>query len=211
MKHIYKISGMTCHGCKTNVETALSNLKEVTKVEANLDTEELTVEMTSHVSINTLQERLLKSGLQYTIEMPGHKGEHTQHHHHPEQHTSVSDEYYCPMLCEGDKTYDKPGKCPVCKMKLVPKNTEGHTNDHKHEHETEHHHKHEPVKDGNGVFYCPMHCEGDKTYNQAGSCPVCGMDLVEQPKRSRTCNIPAPCTRRSLRIHQGLAQFAVWI
>lgn len=22
------------------------------------------------------------------------------------------------MNCEGDKTYDKPGKCPVCGMKL---------------------------------------------------------------------------------------------
>lgn len=25
-----------------------------------------------------------------------------------------------------------------------------------------------------------MHCEGDKTYNHPGDCPVCGMDLVEQ-------------------------------
>ena len=33
MKHTYKITGMTCHGCKTNVETSLSNLKEVTKWE----------------------------------------------------------------------------------------------------------------------------------------------------------------------------------
>lgn len=27
-------------------------------------------------------------------------------------------------------------------------------------------------------YECPMHCEGDKTYEQAGSCPVCKMDLV---------------------------------
>ncbi len=26
--------------------------------------------------------------------------------------------YYCPMHCEGSKTYDKPGKCPVCSMNL---------------------------------------------------------------------------------------------
>ena len=27
--------------------------------------------------------------------------------------------YQCPMKCEGvDKTYDKPGSCPVCKMEL---------------------------------------------------------------------------------------------
>ena len=89
MKHTYKITGMSCHGCKTNVETSLNNLKEITKVEANLDTNEVIVEMTSHVSIEALQERLLKSGLHYTIEMP-------------EQ--NKSDEYYCTMLCEGDKT-----------------------------------------------------------------------------------------------------------
>lgn len=26
--------------------------------------------------------------------------------------------YQCPMKCEKDKTYDKPGKCPVCDMDL---------------------------------------------------------------------------------------------
>lgn len=28
-------------------------------------------------------------------------------------------------------------------------------------------------------YYCPMKCEGDKTYSEEGSCPVCGMNLVE--------------------------------
>ena len=27
--------------------------------------------------------------------------------------------YHCPMNCEGNKTYNQPGKCPVCKMQLV--------------------------------------------------------------------------------------------
>ena len=27
--------------------------------------------------------------------------------------------YQCPMKCEGNKTYDKPGKCPVCQMEMV--------------------------------------------------------------------------------------------
>jgi hypothetical protein len=26
--------------------------------------------------------------------------------------------YACPMKCEGDKTYDKTGKCPECGMDL---------------------------------------------------------------------------------------------
>ncbi len=37
---------------------------------------------------------------------------------------------------------------------------------------------------GNGVYYCPMHCEDEKTYPKPGDCPVCGMDLLEQPSLS---------------------------
>ena len=29
--------------------------------------------------------------------------------------------YQCPMECEGDKTYDKEGTCPVCEMELEEK------------------------------------------------------------------------------------------
>lgn len=28
-------------------------------------------------------------------------------------------------------------------------------------------------------YACPMHCEGEKTYAEAGTCPVCKMDLKE--------------------------------
>ncbi len=43
-----------------------------------------------------------------------------------------------------------------------------------------------------GKYYCPMFCEGDKLYDEAGDCPVCGMDLVKAPeliptKTSYTC------------------------
>ena len=34
----------------------------------------------------------------------------------------------------------------------------------------------------NGKYYCPMHCEGEKVYDKAGDCPVCGMDLVKAPE-----------------------------
>lgn len=30
------------------------------------------------------------------------------------------------------------------------------------------------------VYACPMKCEGDKTYEKVGSCPICGMDLKEK-------------------------------
>jgi YHS domain-containing protein len=37
--------------------------------------------------------------------------------------------YFCPMHCEGEKTYDRPGVCPVCKMDLKKQTTERFTVD----------------------------------------------------------------------------------
>ena len=37
-------------------------------------------------------------------------------HNHAE---AVSYKYYCPMKCEGKKTYDEKGECLVCHMDLV--------------------------------------------------------------------------------------------
>jgi len=34
--------------------------------------------------------------------------------------------YQCSMKCEGDKTYDKPGKCPKCGMEMVAVNEDMH-------------------------------------------------------------------------------------
>ncbi|WP_395053528.1 heavy metal-binding domain-containing protein, partial [Flavobacterium sp.] len=46
--------------------------------------------------------------------------------------------------------------------------------------------------DSASKYHCPMHCEGDKNYNKAGDCPVCGMNLekvhdVENSKSLYTC------------------------
>lgn len=63
--------------------------------------------------------------------------------------------YYCPMHCEGDKVYDKPGNCPVCGMNLekIPSVTV------------------KKIK-----YTCPMHPEIVR--DAPGACPICGMDLV---------------------------------
>lgn len=42
------------------------------------------------------------------------------HHHHDHNETTAGEKYQCPMKCEGNKTYDKPGNCPVCNMHLQP-------------------------------------------------------------------------------------------
>ncbi len=92
-------------------------------------------------------------------EKPGQRGDTTQ--------------YYCPMECEGDKTYNESGRCPVCHMKLIPVGT---TFEPPRQHE--HNHNYEPkYSASSGSYFCPMRCEGDKTYNEIGECPVCGMDL----------------------------------
>jgi Cu(I)/Ag(I) efflux system membrane fusion protein len=32
--------------------------------------------------------------------------------------SAAAGEYACPMTCEGERTYDEPGRCPVCRMRL---------------------------------------------------------------------------------------------
>lgn len=43
-----------------------------------------------------------------------------------------------------------------------------------------------------GKYYCPMHCEGEKVYDKAGDCPVCGMDLVQQPVLQQNVQYTCP-------------------
>ena len=69
--------------------------------------------------------------------------------------------YRCPMKCEGDKTYAKPGNCPKCNMKLKAKT----------------------VNAVAANFQCPMKCEGDKMYSKGGKCPVCNMNLKPVKKQ----------------------------
>lgn len=46
--------------------------------------------------------------------------------------------------------------------------------------------------DAGGLAYaCPMRCEEDRTYEDPGTCPVCGMDLAEVG-RDGTLALPAP-------------------
>lgn len=110
--------------------------------------------------------------------------------HLPENFKDNIGKHYCPMFCEGDKIYDEKGDCPVCHMHLeeitedLVKNSvsqHSHQHDHVHDH---HHHEAPKVTDVMaGKYYCPMYCEGDKTYDSNVGCPVCGMDLVKYPEK----------------------------
>ena len=39
--------------------------------------------------------------------------------------------------------------------------------------------------DKNIAYHCPMQCEGNKTYGQKGSCPICKMDLVKVENKTK--------------------------
>lgn len=158
MKHTYHIHGMTCKGCQNHVEKTLSNVAGVTSASVNLEKAEATIEMESHIPIETFQKVLNDDGGTYSIHKPGE-------HHHKEDSASAKKQqpkdkgtgtFYCPMHCEGDKTYEKPGDCPVCGMDLVEEQNFTATTSEQ--------------------WTCPMHPEVVK--DGPGDCPICGMDLV---------------------------------
>ncbi|MRI00241.1 heavy metal translocating P-type ATPase [Kriegella sp. EG-1] len=154
MKHTYHIHGMTCDGCRNHVEKTLSKVEGVTAVSVDLEKAEASIQMENHVPIEKFQEALKNDGGSYSIHIPGE-------HHNPEKkaekpNSKGTGTFYCPMRCEGDKTYDQPGDCPVCGMDLVEEQNLS--------------------KSTETQYTCPMHPEIVK--DEPGSCPICGMDLV---------------------------------
>ncbi len=116
----------------------------------------------------------------------GSREGHGHHHVHEVQGvagtSSMDGAYYCPMRCEGDQTYDVRSDCPVCGMHLVLEETQGKAHDSGSREGHGHHHVHEVqgvagTSSTDGAYYCPMRCEGDKSYVDSGDCPVCGMHL----------------------------------
>ncbi|MHC5202596.1 heavy metal translocating P-type ATPase [Myroides sp. LJL119] len=165
----YKVSGMTCNGCRTKVEDTLNQIDHV-KAQVNLELHQIDLELTKEIDTLTLQKQLFKKGpyvLQEIVQAKDGSQElldpvsvDPEDMHETEIPTSMQDKagkYFCPMLCEGNKTYDSNVGCPVCGMNLeqIP-----------------------AAKQEKTVYYCPMLCEGDKTYDKAQDCPICGMPLV---------------------------------
>jgi Cu2+-exporting ATPase len=125
MTHKYSVYGMSCNNCRAHVEEALKKVDGVTKVSVDLQKAEAVIDMKSHIPLEKFQEALKNEGGNYSISLPG------------------------------DVAFANKFREEKLKLKSAGK--------------------------GSGVFYCPMHCEGEKTYDKPGDCPVCGMDLVEQP------------------------------
>ncbi len=118
MKHTYEVIDMSCTGCKDSVEKALLALTEIDKVEIDLPTKAVAIEMKTHLSLEILQQALLTAGLHYTIKIPDNSDE-CSHHKSKQVIQNGNGVFYCPMFCEGEKTYPTQSGCPVCGMDLV--------------------------------------------------------------------------------------------
>ena len=114
--------------------------------------------MEKELPLSVFEKALEKDGGTYSISLPEDKEAAQRHRQKKEARRAKqpsSGTYYCPMHCEGEKTYDKPGDCPVCGMDLVPEASGA------------------PAAT---KYTCPMHPE--VISDEPGSCPKCRMDLV---------------------------------
>lgn len=161
---------MTCNGCRSSVEKVLNNIAGV-EATVSLDPPIATLKTKEHIPLVQLQETLSKAGkysisLEFPIDTvlelsnePPTKAccgsNKPQEESKVTSPNNVSGTYYCPMHCEGEKVYDKPGDCPVCGMDLI---------------------KEAELASSKTMYTCPMHPEVIK--EGPGSCPICGMDLV---------------------------------
>lgn len=161
---------MTCNGCRSSVEKVLNNIAGV-EATVSLDPPIATLKTKEHIPLVHLQETLSKAGkyslslespidtvLELSNEPPTKAccgSNKPQEESKVTSPNNVSGTYYCPMHCEGEKVYDKPGDCPVCGMDLI---------------------KEAELASSKTMYTCPMHPEVIK--EGPGSCPICGMDLV---------------------------------
>ena len=210
MKHKYHVSGMSCQGCKSHVTKALENIPEVEQVEVDLEKGTAEISMSKHIKIEEFQQALKNAGGNYQISMPSETNS-------PEDSLMTHTYHVSGMSCNGcrshvEKTLNEVDG--VAKAEVNLEKAEVRISMHHHIeiekfqkalkddgggyeiHLVGHHHhsdkrkkKKKPKAKGNGKWYCPMHCEGDKMYDAPGDCPVCGMDLVQEQSLSASSNI----------------------
>ncbi|UXP33870.1 heavy metal translocating P-type ATPase [Reichenbachiella agarivorans] len=154
MKKEYTVSGMTCTGCQSHVQQALQDLAGVQHVTVDLANKKAAIEMEDEVPFQELQAALQDS--KYKIHEGEYKEELAPLPAIRKKKDNKKGTFYCPMHCEGEKTYDQAGDCPVCGMDLVEEASNSTAKD--------------------TQYTCPMHPEVIK--DEPGSCPKCGMDLV---------------------------------
>lgn len=170
----YNVLGMSCEGCQKKISSALNNVKGI-KADVNLAGNFVEISSEKEIDLEKLNTELKNAG-NYVLEDP-EKPKSTEFIP-PQDRVSPSSVYYCPMECEGNKVYFVQGKrCPVCNMYCVPIEEKSViASKAKQTVETDFV---ETFSEKLGEYYCPMFCEGDKTYPENVGCPICGMDLVK--------------------------------
>ncbi|MCX7545357.1 heavy metal translocating P-type ATPase [Marinicella gelatinilytica] len=149
-KQTYPVTGMSCGGCRKHVTEALTAVQGVADVVVDLDHKTVDITWQDQADFAALESALNDD--RYQIYRPGE----TPPEPEKKEPANGNGIFYCPMHCEGDKTYDGPGDCPVCGMDLVEQ---------------------QAVQFGVSEQYtCPMHPEIIR--DEPGDCPICGMDLV---------------------------------
>lgn len=117
----FRVEGMGCLGCKKAVEKTLKEVSGVENIIVDLELEEATIEMSSEIGLEMFEDALAKAGLEYKI-FNYHERKKLKKKKKASKNSPKEGVFYCPMHCEGDKTYDRFGDCPVCGMDLVPMN-----------------------------------------------------------------------------------------
>ncbi|MEA5098923.1 MAG: heavy metal translocating P-type ATPase [Bacteroidales bacterium] len=117
----FRVEGMGCLGCKKAVEKTLKEVSGVENIIVDLELEEATIEMSSEIGLEVFEDALLKAGLEYKI-FNSNEVKKLKKKKKASKNSPKEGIFYCPMHCEGDKTYDRFGDCPVCGMDLVPMN-----------------------------------------------------------------------------------------
>ncbi len=214
------VEGMGCQSCVSKIQQALLSVKGVEEATVSLSEGTAGIRyQPSMVTREMLASVVRESG--YTLHFDGGEpaGSSAGHNLRPAKSTEAAhrdgDTYYCPMRCEGDKTYDQPGDCPVCGMHLVKAGEEeaGHDKGQPAHHMYNHGHEGQApaaVEHGAGdVYYCPMRCEGEKTYAAPGRCPVCGMYLVKEGEEETGHDKGHPAHHMHNHGHEGQAPAAV--
>ncbi len=156
-KQTYHIQGMSCMGCRSHVEHELQEVEGVLTAEVNLEKAEATLISSAPIPFEKLEAALAKYNGRYSIHPPGEQTPEIKNiKPAPPIDKNKIGVFYCPMHCEGEKTYEKFGDCPVCGMHLV-----------------EQANLTAPAAES---YTCPMHPEVVK--DSPGDCPICGVDLV---------------------------------
>ena len=165
----FDILGMSCGSCQKKISDKLNSLPYISAV-VDLKTNSVKISSKNEINLQQLNDAVGSIG-HYFLKDPDN---HDYTFIKPEDKISPSSVYFCPMECEGEKLYFKQGKCPVCGMYLATIEEREEIREKAKSTENQ-----KVNLDKIGEFYCPMFCEGDKTYPKNTGCPVCGMDLVQ--------------------------------